>query len=224
MKISNRLKNDVLFISVDGALGDYAETRLKLLTNINSYLKSFGLRSLILCPRKEYGDINTIPYFGLCTDFRNEAYNYSYFMLKHLITYINHLSFTHVCIWQNDGYPINLNLWDDIFLDYDFIGYNNGSTMNGGFSLRSKNFLIKVANTVNDNIIYDFYKSIGHYNEDVVSQSLEIPFNYPKINIINKFCKRSCDTVLPNSSFGFHFDGSSHEQNLHIFSKILHNS
>jgi len=78
----------------------------------------------------------------------------------------NFTSSDHVLIVQDDGFIINKNLWNEEFLSYDYIGapwpldekwfkeaskstdYNLFSTSirknrigNGGFSLRSKNFL-----------------------------------------------------------------------------------
>lgn len=53
----------------------------------------------------------------------------------------------HAIVCQLDGYPINWQSWDDIFLDYDYIGapwipnyFNNSISRvgNGGFSLRSR--------------------------------------------------------------------------------------
>lgn len=223
--ISERLKNDVLFISVDGALGNDAEIRLKLQYDINSYLKHSGLQSLILCPYKKYGDISMIPYFGLSTDFENESYNYSFFLLKHLITYIESYKFSHICIWQTDGYPINLNNWDDSFLDYDFIGNtvnDKDVIMNGGFSLRSKFFLNEVSSNVNQERVLEFYSKHGHNNEDMLSQSLGLSFKYPPGNVLQKFSSRisNHNDFNLNNSFGFHWDGSSYEQRRDFFTNI----
>jgi len=56
---------------------------------------------------------------------------------------------THCLIIQSDGYPINLEAWDPVFLKYDYVGapwYTqpwplDKTVGNGGFSLRSKKML-----------------------------------------------------------------------------------
>jgi hypothetical protein len=223
--IIDKLKKDVLFIAVDGSLGSSTdvECRLSLQSNIANFLKKQNLRVLTFSPIKKYGDINMIPYFGLDTGYVNESYNYSFFMLKHLYSYIHHLHFSHICIWQTDGYPINLNNWDDIFLQYDYIGYNNGETMNGGFSIRSRKFMLETSSKINTEIISDFYNIYGHYNEDVVSQSLGISVNFPSNTIKNKFCKKIDNNHNINEvkdSFGFHYDGLTTTERITLFNSI----
>ena len=59
-----------------------------------------------------------------------------------------YLSNEFVLLVQNDGFIVNPNLWNDDFLNYDYIGAPWNLTFvpgqrvgNGGFSLRSKKFL-----------------------------------------------------------------------------------
>lgn len=84
---------------------------------------------------------------------------YSHFLLSELPQYVKT---DHCLVIQNDGYIINPDLWDDSFLEYDYIGapwppalplmnpqgqptqaMNLAKTRvgNGGFSLRSKKLL-----------------------------------------------------------------------------------
>lgn len=76
---------------------------------------------------------------------------YTDFVLKELHKYIDT---EHVLIVQYDGYILNPHLWQDEFLNWDYIGAPwsieqtkiHGGTMdnvvgNGGFSLRTKKFL-----------------------------------------------------------------------------------
>jgi hypothetical protein len=220
------LKKDVLFISVDGSIGDpnHVHQRLELQSKIKENLKYLGLRVITVSPIKKYGDINMVPYFGLNTDYETASYNYAFFLLKHLITYIKDLEFTHICIWQTDGYPINLNRWDDLFLNYDYIGYDNGQSMNGGFSLRSRNFIETVSNKVTPEIFNHFNDKYGHHNEDVISQSLDLHFKYPDKTIKDTFCKRisNCDDLsnIVNTTFGFHWDGADYQERLKLFDTI----
>lgn len=220
------LKKDVLFISVDGSMGDpnHVHQRLELQAKIKENLKDLGLRMLTVSPIKKYGDINMIPYFGLNTDYETASYNYNFFLLKHLITYIKDLKFTHICIWYTDGYPINFNKWDDLFLNYDYIGYDNGKCMNGGFSLRSRNFIETVSNKITPEIFNHFNDKYGHHNEDEISQSLDLPFTYPNKTIKDTFCKRISNyddlSNTVNTTFGFHWDGSNHQERLKLFNTI----
>ena len=49
----------------------------------------------------------------------NSLRDYSIFAVKEMHKYINS---EFLMIIQRDGYPINLEAWDDQFLDYDYIG------------------------------------------------------------------------------------------------------
>jgi hypothetical protein len=72
----------------------------------------------------------------------NSKDKYSEFIFKKLNEYIQT---EYVLIIQFDGYIINPSLWDNKFLDYDYIGakwwYSGDNVGNGGFSLRSKRLL-----------------------------------------------------------------------------------
>lgn len=65
---------------------------------------------------------------------------YSLLVLKGLRSYIDT---THVLLVQWDGYVTNPEMWDDRFLECDYIGapWPDGSVGNGGFSLRSRRLL-----------------------------------------------------------------------------------
>lgn len=74
----------------------------------------------------------------------NTAAGYGKFCVNHLKEFIN----TDFCLLvQWDGFVINSNLWQDRFLEYDYIGapwdhpISRNKVGNGGFSLRSKRFL-----------------------------------------------------------------------------------
>lgn len=71
-------------------------------------------------------------------------YEYSRFLIYGLVDYID----TDHCILVHwDGYAVNRHCWDNRFLDYDYIGapwpqwLNPARVGNGGFSLRSKQWL-----------------------------------------------------------------------------------
>ena len=78
--------------------------------------------------------------------------DYSYYMIYNLT---NHVNTSHCLVIQPDSFVINPEMWDNSWLEYDYIGapweYSNGSYIdpwgnhqrvgNGGFSLRSKKLL-----------------------------------------------------------------------------------
>lgn len=72
----------------------------------------------------------------------NNYNDYNKFMVESLDAYVD----TDFClIVQNDGYILNPQAWDDIFLTCDYIGapwpWLGNICGNGGFSLRSKKIL-----------------------------------------------------------------------------------
>lgn len=96
----------------------------------------------------------------------------------------NHVETSHALLIHPDGYVIRPWLWDNAWLEYDYIGApwrddpnafldpwgRNQRVGNGGFSLRSKRLLdvpknVEVPWEVNEG---DFYKHMnaGLYNED----------------------------------------------------------
>lgn len=77
----------------------------------------------------------------------NSRDEYSHFMLHGLHNYI---STSHVLVVQWDGFVLDGSVWDNSFLDYDYIGaiwgwHAERRVGNGGFSLRSKKLLCSVA-------------------------------------------------------------------------------
>jgi hypothetical protein len=88
-------------------------------------------------------------------------FEYNKFCINGLYNLIKNFDFDYCLIIQEDGFIINPNLWDDCFLNYDYIGapwlnHSNINTEefwwlksnsmkhrvgNGGFSLRSRKFL-----------------------------------------------------------------------------------
>lgn len=92
---------------------------------------------------------------------------YSQFCIKEMYKYIES---DFVLVIHDDGFVINPHLWNDDFLNYDYIGapwpydVNNptyGRVGNGGFSIRSK----KLLSTIKD-LDIDEYVSNNDLNED----------------------------------------------------------
>jgi hypothetical protein len=67
---------------------------------------------------------------------------YSHFMIKEFVKYLDLIESTHILIIQHDGWILNPNKRIDEFTNYDYIGAPFGNNLdvvgNGGFSLRSK--------------------------------------------------------------------------------------
>jgi hypothetical protein len=88
-----------------------------------------------------------------------------------------HIDTTHALIIQDDGFVVNPEKWDNVFLNYDYIGapwplpndsfsYRDpfGNIIrvgNGGFSLRSKKIL-----SLAENLNLEWKSYFGFYNED----------------------------------------------------------
>jgi hypothetical protein len=148
---------------------------------------------------------------------------YSKFMMYELRKYVT----TEFCLtFQGDGFIINPHLWNNEFLDYDYIGapwvnekYNNVG--NGGFSLRSQKFL-QAAETLEYNSKIQFQNHVPagelitpedwficNYNFNAMKK---MGVNFSNINIaykfavehpsIHKFFDRN--NLKTYNSFGFH--------------------
>jgi hypothetical protein len=96
----------------------------------------FGKVVLLSSKASSYKWVINIPHIGTLED-------YSKFVMKNINEYVQT---SHVLIIQYDGFILNPDAWDNIFLQYDYIGapwfFTDGHNVgNGGFSLRSKRLL-----------------------------------------------------------------------------------
>ena len=138
------------------------------------------------------------------------SYNgYNQFCKNSLKDYIN----TDYCIvYQDDGAICNPQLWDNEFLSYDYIGapWGNDAPVeigmkniigNGGFSLRSKNFIELSATVPNKKGVEDLclcYRNRGYL--------LENGIKFPDVNFAKKFSVEYPVDKDHNeqNTFGFH--------------------
>jgi len=136
--------------------------------------------------------------------------DYSNFIIRDLN---DHIDTEYVLIVQNDGFVLNSDLWDDVFLEYDYIGapwrnishYSGIRVGNGGFSLRSKKFLEVCKNKC---------PSRG-FNEDHIvcienrNIFLENKIKYAPVEVAMRFSLEfpidECEFNL-EKTFGFHGD------------------
>jgi len=127
---------------------------------------------------------------------------------------------------QTDGYPLNDNLWDDQFLNYDYIGAPWPKGMgwtpdaplvgNGGFSIRSRK-LYEITKNITG--YADYFRTYG-VNEDVMlsfklrSFLEENKINFAPVDIASRFSVEIplSDDHNINTAFGFH--GKNHLEKL----------
>jgi len=147
---------------------------------------------------------------------------YSKFMIEELHKYIE----TEYClVIQADGFVINPQLWNDDFLNYDYIGapwphivglnnspqgtfsFNKNRVGNGGFSFRSKK-LLEACSLINFNDLNLPIKSedivICHFFYEALQQA---GIKFAPLDLASQF---SVELLIPglnidlSSSFGFH--------------------
>jgi Protein of unknown function (DUF5672) len=132
---------------------------------------------------------------------------------KYLLSDLEHLiEGTHVLVMQWDSFVINPELWEPIFLEYDYIGapwphHPKTPVGNGGFSLRS----LKLIQALKDPRVTKRHpedQSICIDNKLLLEDKLGIKF--APVELAEKF---SFERGVWRNSFGFH--------GLFNFSKIL---
>lgn len=141
----------VSLLTIDG-LGNKTQ---ELDSVVNWCCKNFSFASVI---RITCGNTTNPNHINLKIPTLN-FYEFNRFCVNELYDITKHIDFSHILFVQDDGFIINPNLWQDKFLNYDYIGapwlkqnpqdlfpwvylYGmNGAVGNGGFSLRSKALL-----------------------------------------------------------------------------------
>jgi len=140
---------------------------------------------------------------------------YSQFMAYDLI---NHIRTDFVLVIQYDGYVLRPKKWDNIFLNYDYIGApwpkdvhftNEGVNVrvgNGGFSLRSKRLL----NILNELHLPFTDNGTGYFNEDGLlcvyyrKQLEQHGIRFAPVTVAAKFSHESDCPDSESQPFGFH--------------------
>lgn len=152
---------------------------------------------------------------------RLDIVGYSQFILGDLYKYVE----TEYClVVQSDGFVLNANKWNPIFLEYDYIGapwpmdlklqpgnitldLTRNSVGNGGFSLRSKRLLQETAK-IN---FHDL--SFPTKSEDLIlchflfQEMLNAGVKFPAPELAAQFSIESPTAAYgqnPSTSFGFH--------------------
>lgn len=123
---------------------------------------------------------------------------YSKFMMKALNDYID-TEFILTIQW--DGYVLNGSAWNDVFLNYDYIGspwpWINNIVGNGGFSLRSKK-LLKLCSETNFKVTHpEDYVICQLYRKQIENRGIK----FAPFKIANRF---SIEVLPYNGQFGYH--------------------
>lgn len=128
---------------------------------------------------------------------------FSLFCLKDLYKYIKT---DHCLLVQRDGYVLNGNLWNDKFLNYDYIGAPCWDNLvgNGGFSLRSFKLLKTTADAPFE------LNEQSHNCEDMYicktyrNYFLEKGINFAPVELARNFSMECYNEHYKNSLFGAH--------------------
>ena len=101
--------------------------------------------------------------------------DYSNYLQSDLSSYIQG---THMLVMQWDSFIVNPQLWDDHFLDYDYIGapwphHPETPVGNGGFSLRSRKLFTAMQNPLYKKT-HPEDQSICIHNKDILKNNLGI--------------------------------------------------
>jgi hypothetical protein len=120
----------------------------------------------------------------------------------HKIVHTSHMMYTHL-----DGFPVNSEVWDPKWLEYDYIGapwpegwqpYRVG---NGGFSLRTKKLAARLEELSQGqtDIVNDILVSVTHRK-----QLEREGFKFAPIAEAAKFSVEFAVAETPKKTFGFH--------------------
>lgn len=134
----------------------------------------------------------------------NSKEEYSKWVILNLAEYINT---DFILIVQYDGYVIHPELWNNAFLNYDYIGspwwYETNNVGNGGFSLRSKRLMQTVSKIFKD----DFHPEddrICRTHRKTLEDFYQIKFAPEGIAAKFSFEPNHKYNTYNNDTFGFH--------------------
>lgn len=149
---------------------------------------------------------------------------YSLFMIKELYKFVDT---KYVLVIQWDGFILDPFQWSDEFLEYDYIGapwwFNDGFNVgNGGFSLRSRRLMEKVAH---DDVISVYHPEDFAICRTYGSHLKECGYTFAPTSVAEKFSTE----FKWNGQFGFHktdisnwdirkyVDEKTHGKYIHLF-------
>ena len=208
--ITDRLKNDVIFVTVDGAADGFSEQRALVTNRVVDRYRELGLRVIRFSANENHADI-LIPQFDE-HPYRNRLvvstmYSYPYFVMRDMQLQLS--DYTHTIRFEWDGYPIDFTKWTDDFLDYDLLAEpalhhrydKNRYGLFGGMSLKSK----KADKILREKVTTEYLRTRidrgTDYNEDVITNDMLTDYKGWEWNdIFSKWHSKEPDY----SAFGFH--------------------
>lgn len=218
--ITDRLKNDVIFVTVDGGSDGNLKKRAAVTDKVVERYKELGLRVIRFSADENHADI-LIPNFDehpyRSSSIVSTMYSYPYFIMKDIYLYLQDYEYTHTIRFEWDGYPYNFDKWTDDFLDYDYLAQPvpkpllgevnppkevpSAYYLIGGMCLRSKT----AAETMKEKVTFDYlknrYKKYKNSNEDIIHNDIITNFKgWKSDSIYNKWWALEPD----GTSFGFH--------------------
>lgn len=214
--------SNVSLITIDG-VGNKTEQLDKI---VNICCSDFSWNSIIRISAS-YVNTNTVIENDILhkISIPKLSYNeYNNFCIKQLYPILDTFGGDYCLLVQEDGFIVNPQLWNDSFLNYDYIGapwlrYSNEPKFgwvehfgdraivgNGGFSLRSKNFLKECMN-----LPYENFVNKG-FNEDVFLCAVygdylrKMGMMFADINTAGSFSLETKNNKFNDLSmvFGFH--------------------
>ena len=208
--ITDRLKNDVIFVTVDGAADGFSEQRAGITDKVVDRYKELGLRVIRFSANENHADIlipqfDEHPYKGRLT--LDTMYSYPYFVMRDMQLHLS--DYTHTIRFEWDGYPIDFTKWTDDFLNYDLLAEpsshhrydGNRYGLYGGMSLKSK----KADKILREKVTTEYWRTRidrgNDYNEDVITNDMLTHYKgWEWDDIFSKWHSRKPDY----SAFGFH--------------------
>lgn len=176
--------------------------------------KEINFAKLILISNKKPEKIsNNIEFVKTDCSSHKESSLFTYKELPNLID-------TEYCLGiHDDGFVINPHLWDNNFLNYDYIGApwkwegRRNRVGNGGFVLKSKKFV-----DLTKNLNFLGKCDDGELTNDYYDYFIQNGCKYAPVEVAMKFSLESkipeCELDL-NKSFGFHGRGNPEDVQVH---------
>lgn len=197
--------SNITLVSIDSVTDHYSKSNIRLaaisriVPKILEEIK-FG-DVLMINPFGKNSNLLNLPFEALW-DNKNPIKNICW-LNNYLVKVLPKLIKTEwYLIVQWDGFPININKWNNKFFEYPFLGGGH-STFNGGFSLRKTETMIEISK-VNDS--FDSGAEDGFYscfldNEWTLNKNTPFKIKWPEEDIVNEFC--FWNSSIQNTSFGW---------------------
>jgi hypothetical protein len=211
--------DNVTLICVEGRYGrDMAEQVIKVLKYCTKKIK-FG-EIVFVSPKVDDDILNKLQEENI-THHEIEPMDWLQYGAWSIQKFYEHVNLDYALTVSRDGFILNPHLWDDAFLDYDYIGakwckYHLATCKwihpgvrekgplnlvgNSGFCLRSKKFLLETAKAPFPVDGPDDAYMCNNYKEYFLSKGIK----YGTEEIADKFSREMNKTINFADVFGFH--------------------